>query len=978
MKKIFFPFLLSLTALTSLAQKVHVDGFIQDAFTGESLFSVKVSFLNPKDSTLVFEQMGLDGKGWNYFQFYDDIKKAGKYILKFEKEGYYTTYQNENFDYKKNRRVSFRWKPVKMRKLPKNKNSILENELGEATVVATKVKMIMKGDTIVYNADAFELANGSMLDKLIEKLPGVSLERNGQIYVNGQKVQSLLVNGEDFFRGDPEVALDNLPAYMVDKVKSYRRLNDRLVALGVDIKEADMKNMPLVIDVQLKKEYSVGWVGNIEGGYGTDNHYLARIFGLRFTPRSRLAFVGNANDVKGSDRYQSDGAWQSVGTPSLTNTQEALVDYLLTSEDKKRFKLTNTAAFKRRETNHFTSSSTTHFMDGSDIYSRSRYKGKDDWHDVKDQAKIYFTPRERTFFEVNPQLRYYRYHNQYATLSADFSQQLAERYMGEALDSLFGAGKSDRFRENLITSLQNNSYAKGYTFNGELEGNGTIYIKPDFLTFALGGKYNMGRHRSLLHSSQAEGKNPIDRFGLTDNDAYQYHAGASYQYAILPPKHKIYISPSFNFTQSFSKGNNDSYLLSEEYQDWDVDKLASNKNNLLQYMDWNNANYSKKWGRNSTAALNLSWMPTGMARFAHGSFNVNARFPLRIAYDKLDYQRGTVLDTLASRRNLFFEPELGLSIDNRKDPKGSGKPYDKGYEHHYRLNYKCSASTPHLLSTLNYVDSSQPLTVIRGNARLKNEFRHTVTTSYNRMNYGKQRSWDVQAGYTLWRHAQVQSMSYDVQTGIRTYQPQNIEGNWQVNARFSQHMPLDLKRKHWELRTTTTANFRHSADLLNLGNEPASSRHSVDHTLIGEDINLKWSNKRSISAELQGSLNWTHATSNRLATINAFDFSYGGFLGYWHRCGLEISTNLRMYSRRGYSDNQFNTNQFIWNASVSQSALKGRLNFKLSAFDILNKLSSYSYTVNAQMQQETFSNVLRRYVMLSITYKINRERKKQK
>ena len=84
-------------------------------------------------------------------------------------------------------------------------------ELGAAEVRASKIRMVVKGDTLIYNADAFQLAEGSMLDGLIKLLPGFQL-RDGQITVNGQYVSSLLVNGEDSFRGDPRVALENLPA----------------------------------------------------------------------------------------------------------------------------------------------------------------------------------------------------------------------------------------------------------------------------------------------------------------------------------------------------------------------------------------------------------------------------------------------------------------------------------------------------------------------------------------------------------------------------------------------------------------------------------------------------------------------------------------------------------------------------------------------------------------------------------------------
>lgn len=101
--------------------------------------------------------------------------------------------------------------------LLRKKSKPRDTQLGEATVTASKIRMVVKGDSLVYNADAFQLSEGTMLDGLIKRLPGFEL-RDGQITVNGQYVSSLLVNGEDFFRGDPRVALENLPAYAMLQV----------------------------------------------------------------------------------------------------------------------------------------------------------------------------------------------------------------------------------------------------------------------------------------------------------------------------------------------------------------------------------------------------------------------------------------------------------------------------------------------------------------------------------------------------------------------------------------------------------------------------------------------------------------------------------------------------------------------------------------------------------------------------------------
>ena len=134
-------------------------------------------------------------------------------IFRFSKEGYQT--QCLNIEKRKMDRREFRYFIGEV--LLRKKSKPRDTQLGEATVTASKIRMVVKGDTLVYNADAFQLSEGSMLDGLIKRLPGFEL-RDGQITVNGQYVSSLLVNGEDFFRGDPRVALENLPAYAMFQV----------------------------------------------------------------------------------------------------------------------------------------------------------------------------------------------------------------------------------------------------------------------------------------------------------------------------------------------------------------------------------------------------------------------------------------------------------------------------------------------------------------------------------------------------------------------------------------------------------------------------------------------------------------------------------------------------------------------------------------------------------------------------------------
>ena len=202
MKVLNIIIFLCVCCLNANAQKYWVMGQIVDDFTYDPIDSVTVRFLRT-DSTEVERFVSKDETKRNNRSFGESISAPGKYILHFSKRGYEDTYKTVNFRYQKYRITGGTFGRVLMKKKP----SLTERRLDEAVVTATRIKMVMKGDTIQYNADAFQLREGSMLDQLIAMLPGAELREGGVIYVNGKRISNLLVNGEDFFRVNPRIAL---------------------------------------------------------------------------------------------------------------------------------------------------------------------------------------------------------------------------------------------------------------------------------------------------------------------------------------------------------------------------------------------------------------------------------------------------------------------------------------------------------------------------------------------------------------------------------------------------------------------------------------------------------------------------------------------------------------------------------------------------------------------------------------------------
>ena len=244
--------------------------------------------------------------------------RPASYVIKASYLGFQTTEMPYTVDNIYRREQQRDLPPVYMKRASKM--------LKEVVVTATKVQFYYKGDTLVFNADAFELAEGSMLDALVRQLPGIELKEGGRIYHNGKYVDALLLNGKDFFRGDHTIMLDNLPAYTVKNIQIYDKWGEQSEFLGQHV----MGDNRYVMDVKLKKEYSIGTLGNAEVGCGTEDRWLARLFALRFSDHSRLAAYATANNLNGDRKPGESGSWdpQRLQNGGMLTQQHAYGRYL--------------------------------------------------------------------------------------------------------------------------------------------------------------------------------------------------------------------------------------------------------------------------------------------------------------------------------------------------------------------------------------------------------------------------------------------------------------------------------------------------------------------------------------------------------------------------------------------------------------------------------------------------------------------------
>ena len=347
---------------------VYIYGGVYDSFTKARLKAVVT--LMRADSTVVATDTCNVWNTTSSFGFYVP-GQAAQFIIKAEAEGYDDAFAR--YDLRPQGRK--RYYDVPRLLMKRSRGDIYKSVgLDEVVVSGTRVQLAYRGDTLVYDASAFNLPEGSMLDALIRQMPGAELKDDGTIYVNGRKVDYLLLNGKEFFKGKNKVMLENLPYFTVKEVKVYDKSTEKSEMLGRDVEPKDY-----VMDVSLKREYARSYIANAEAGAGTDSRWAARAFGLYFDDHTRVTLFGNANNVNENRRPGSDGDWSPAKMErGLLSTKQAGLNLMTEDKDKRITDRLEASAQWDDSDNERHNSSLT-FASGGDIAggSSSRSRAKD-------------------------------------------------------------------------------------------------------------------------------------------------------------------------------------------------------------------------------------------------------------------------------------------------------------------------------------------------------------------------------------------------------------------------------------------------------------------------------------------------------------------------------------------------------------------------------------------------------------------------
>ena len=882
---------------------VNVTGSVVEQGSDTPIEQATVRLLNVKDSAMVRGVVSARNGSFTL----KNVKK-GSYLLHITFIGYDPLYQPLQITGKKN--------PVNVGKLELSDGAI---ELGEAVVIGKAPEVTVRNDTVEYNADSYKVTEGSVLEDLLKKMPGVEVDSEGKITVNGKEVKKVMVDGKEFFSDDPKVASKNLPAKMIDKLQVLDKKSDMAQMTGFDDGEEET-----VINLTVKPGMKQGWFGNAYGGYGSKDRYEGNAMVNRFVNNDQITFMGGANNTNnmgfsdlastmfsgmggGGGRRGGFGAGSGItssGNAGLNFSKEFKPDKLTLGGNTRYSHSDNDARSKSDRQNILPGDSSSY--DNSEAMSRT----KSDNFGV--DFRLEWKPDTMTQLIFRP------------SFSLSHSMN----------DNFSDATTLDNERDTVNTNKSSNySESNGYNLNASIDFSRKLNNKGRVFSATLSGgnsdSYSDGMNRSdIVYFNQTDAlKNSIiDQRSRYDNKGFNYRAYVSW---VEPIGHNNFIQATYSISQRKQEALKTVY-------NQDADGIY----NVLD------SAYSQSYRNNF-----ISQRASLSFKSQRAKFNYTIGLNLDPSYSSSENFVGDTTLSKITRKVVNLSPmaQFNYMFDKRTN---------------LRIMYNGRTSQPSMTQLQPVADISDPTNITIGNPDLNPRYTNNVFIRFQQFTPEKQRAFMIMANGSYIINDIVSYTSYNQETGVKTTTYKNVNGNYSGNVRMMLNTPL--KNKKFSINSMTMASFANSNGYIN--EEKNTNRNLILSERGGIDFRSSY-----LDLGVNGNIRY-NATSNSLQkenNQNTFNYGAGGYTTIYLPLNFKIESDVNWSTNSGYGDG-FKQNEVLWNASASKSFLKnnqGTLRFKI--YDILQQRSNISRSVTASYIQDSEYNTLGSYFMVHFIYRFS-------
>ena len=845
-------------------------------------------------------------------------------------------------------------------------------QLNEVTVTASKVKFYNKGDTIVYDASAFQLAEGSMLDALISQLPGVELNTDGQIKVNGQFVESLLLDGKQFFDGDNNLMLENIAAYTVKDIQVYDGVSKQDKAQGKDF------NKVLTMDVRLKKDYNIGWLLNVQGGYGTDNRYIGRLFAAWFNPEWRVSLVGNINNLNDNRVPGRNDTWTPEEMPSgrERNTIIGLQYNYETPDEEKNAE--GSFSFRQSSSDFENRTDRTNFLNGGNTYEKSFSFSNNKSTYLHTNHWMYFNNNNFSwggFLDAN----YNNKKNSNQSLSGSFLEN-QDSISYASLDAIYSNG-NQQLLETVINRAKTLTDGWNKSYDIQINPNFSYNFPKTEDRLRWGGSFGYSSIKDEIWKDYDINYGPIydnpqksrQYFDNTPNHKMVLNGNVSYSTYISGEKYGFNLILNYDYTHMDE--TKDSYMYALDRLN-DMGIYGSLPSEYLTVFDPNNS-YKSRLITNENRLDGTMYYNRTIKEKVFIFVILNPIF--KLTHRKFNYWRNEH-DYRLSKTNAqiifpnMYSGRVSVRFKSNKEEDREGIPH---FSNDLIYEFMLRPTLPDMFDMVDVVNDSDPLNIYFGNPDLKpsNYYHHKL--AWKLMPYRRSLDNTISLIYDYTSNALTRGYTYDTSTGIRYNKMYNVDGNHSLTLN-DQLMWQFGRSKQFTLSSFTEVEWSQYSNMIGVDlDSPSLSK--VKNRRIAENFKFSWKiGKANLGLRCDVSNRYTTSRQTGFSTLNAWHVTSGATAQINLPAGFDLNTDFMLYTRRGYGVDYLDTSDPVWNIRLSYSPPKfNKWVFMVDGYDMLHTLSNVSYAVNAAGRTVSYTNVLPRYFLFSIQYRLNIQPKKK-
>ena len=806
----------------------------------------------------------------------------------------------------------------------------IEMSVGEQldeVVIRSRAPITIKRDTLEFNVKSFKTKKDATVEDLLKKLPGVEVDEEGKITVNGKEVNKILVNGKPFFGDDPTITTRNLTKEIIEKVQVTDTKTDAEAFAGED---SDGQNK--TINLTIKEENNKGVFGRVAAGGGTDERYEFAGFFNRFDNDQRISILAGGNNINSAGFSFGEIRKMFGGGSSMSVSSNGSF-----SIDGRSFGGGSGITSSRNAGANYADS----FGKALEVSADYFYGGSDS-EDESSSERENFLPEGSFFTNTRTDSRT---ENDNQNLNMRFDIKVDSTFLINVKPSLtYGTGKRsfNRDEESLDQDnvLTNQSVTDQFSENTNRNFRNVLDLTKRFgskgasMRISMTNEYNKRTSEDFINSTtEVFGTDPStlvrDQFTDTEFELKSFFLNANYKHPLIAEK--LFLNASFSHRDDIRESLESTFDFDEDSQSY------SEFNNDLS----TNFSYTN---RRTTPGLGLNYQGEKL------SANIRGSYVFRTLSND---------DTL--RPETTFEKDFGAVeanayINYRLSPKTS-----------LYANYSVNNTPPQIEQLQPFQDVSNPLNIVTGNPNLEPSNNHQLYVGYNNFDFQKRTGLNFYGGATINNNQPTVKTLVD-ENFVSNTTFENVDGNYNGWGGFNYSKDIKLDT----LGTTLKYNLGFSANLNRAVNFFNGEQYNAKTNSVSPNINLTFTWPKVMEIIPSYRINFSN-TRYSLDNFEELNFTS-------HNVGIETATFLpKKFEWRNDIEFRYNPNvapgfqrsAWFWNSTLSYSVLKDKGLITLKVYDLLNQNTNARRSVNQNFIQDSQSLVLRRYAMLSFSWKFN-------